>query len=116
MFFKQKTAYEIRISDWSSDVCSSDLPLRLLFLARQGPRADCRSLASRGIGADGTAASLRYETSIARTELLRDIRAGQCVAGRSQARSDRARGHLRNRDRERPDRMRHYCEIGRAHG
>src|SRR3546814_3934399 len=26
-FFKQKTAYEVRISDWSSDVCSSDLAL-----------------------------------------------------------------------------------------
>src|SRR3546814_4693179 len=26
-FFKQKTAYEMRISDWSSDVCSSDLDL-----------------------------------------------------------------------------------------
>src|SRR3546814_1359583 len=26
-FFKQKTAYEMRISDWSSDVCSSDLAL-----------------------------------------------------------------------------------------
>src|SRR3546814_7882726 len=26
-FFKQKTAYEMRISDWSSDVCSSDLTL-----------------------------------------------------------------------------------------
>src|SRR3546814_7700596 len=25
-FFKQKTAYEMRISDWSSDVCSSDRP------------------------------------------------------------------------------------------
>src|SRR3546814_5189890 len=25
-FFKQKTSYEMRISDWSSDVCSSDLP------------------------------------------------------------------------------------------
>src|SRR3546814_19820773 len=37
-FFKQKTAYEMRISDWSSDVCSSDLvsfivPV-LLMLAR----------------------------------------------------------------------------------
>src|SRR3546814_10250203 len=28
-FFKQKTAYEMRISDWSSDVCSSDLDLAL---------------------------------------------------------------------------------------
>src|SRR3546814_4500048 len=28
-FFKQKTAYEMRISDWSSDVCSSDLEISL---------------------------------------------------------------------------------------
>src|SRR3546814_6577123 len=28
-FFKQKTAYEMRISDWSSDVCSSDLQICL---------------------------------------------------------------------------------------
>src|SRR3546814_8322276 len=28
-FFKQKTAYEMRISDWSSDVCSSDLHRRV---------------------------------------------------------------------------------------
>src|SRR3546814_4441494 len=28
-FFKQKTAYEMRISDWSSDVCSSDLRRRV---------------------------------------------------------------------------------------
>src|SRR3546814_2105138 len=28
-FFKQKTAYEMRISDWSSDVCSSDLRTRV---------------------------------------------------------------------------------------
>src|SRR3546814_2555958 len=38
-FFKQKTAYEMRISDWSSDVCSSDLlaaverPGEQLFIA-----------------------------------------------------------------------------------
>src|SRR3546814_5963151 len=33
-FFKQKTAYEMRISDWSSDVCSSDLPAETCVLAR----------------------------------------------------------------------------------
>src|SRR3546814_14576563 len=33
IFFKQKTAYEMRISDWSSDVCSSDLLLRALAVA-----------------------------------------------------------------------------------
>src|SRR3546814_10692980 len=30
-FFKQKTAYEMRISDWSSDVCSSDLTSTINF-------------------------------------------------------------------------------------
>src|SRR3546814_6341952 len=30
-FFKQKTAYEMRISDWSSDVCSSDLAPENIF-------------------------------------------------------------------------------------
>src|SRR3546814_6959857 len=32
-FFKQKTAYEMRISDWSSDVCSSDLPTTRSYYA-----------------------------------------------------------------------------------
>src|SRR3546814_2906125 len=36
-FFKQKTAYEMRISDWSSDVCSSDLAAAIqLFGAYKG--------------------------------------------------------------------------------
>src|SRR3546814_8602392 len=34
-FFKQKTAYEMRISDWSSDVCSSDLAHRKITRAKQ---------------------------------------------------------------------------------
>src|SRR3546814_4277522 len=38
-FFKQKTAYEMRISDWSSDVCSSDLPSRASVRTRE-QRAD----------------------------------------------------------------------------
>src|SRR3546814_3069185 len=32
-FFKQKTAYELRISDWSSDVCSSDLTTHVVEFA-----------------------------------------------------------------------------------
>src|SRR3546814_19875113 len=35
LFFKQKTAYEMRISDWSSDVCSSDLPSKALLHASE---------------------------------------------------------------------------------
>src|SRR3546814_16330671 len=43
-FFKQKTAYEMRISDWSSDVCSSDLGLSSFSdppsAAMRSPRPD----------------------------------------------------------------------------
>src|SRR3546814_4244649 len=35
-FFKQKTAYEMRISDWSSDVCSSDLLTAVQVRSRNG--------------------------------------------------------------------------------
>src|SRR3546814_4497279 len=35
-FFKQKTAYEMRISDWSSDVCSSDLQIHLAQRVQSG--------------------------------------------------------------------------------
>src|SRR3546814_5648559 len=52
-FFKQKTAYEMRISDWSSDVCSSDL----VAGARGGERS-AEEAAGRGdagqCGAEGS--------------------------------------------------------------
>src|SRR3546814_3365548 len=38
-FFKQKTAYEMRISDWSSDVCSSDLLVISRNYVREGFRS-----------------------------------------------------------------------------
>src|SRR3546814_19117066 len=51
-FFKQKTAYEMRISDWSSDVCSSDLRARLRGeRAREGRRG---AGAEEQPGRDGT--------------------------------------------------------------
>src|SRR3546814_9831536 len=37
-FFKQKTAYEMRISDWSSDVCSSDLHVEVRSRRMPGER------------------------------------------------------------------------------
>src|SRR3546814_9967365 len=40
VFFKQKTAYELLISDWSSDVCSSDL-------SASPPRSRCRLVVER---------------------------------------------------------------------
>src|SRR3546814_8909546 len=42
-FFKQKTAYEMRISDWSSYVCSSDLAsMRMRAFVRMHESASCR--------------------------------------------------------------------------
>src|SRR3546814_15190244 len=55
-FFKQKTAYEMRISDWSSDVCSSDLSLCHLATGQQGNRANVHAapvLLSSDIAMDG---------------------------------------------------------------
>src|SRR3546814_11042727 len=45
-FFKQKTAYDMRISDWSSDVCSSDLRVTGLSLVGDG-RVFVRGLGDR---------------------------------------------------------------------
>src|SRR3546814_8523411 len=47
-FFKQKTAYEMRISDWSSDVCSSDLRRRRLLLMPAGSLAGREAAESAG--------------------------------------------------------------------
>src|SRR3546814_1628008 len=48
-FFKQKTAYELRISDWSSDVCSSDLAGSLLSRTRVGRRPSARASDDGGL-------------------------------------------------------------------
>src|SRR3546814_5676409 len=57
-FFKQKTAYEMRISDWSSDVCSSDLALghRIALMPGQHRHAAQRlELRVRELPVDGIA-------------------------------------------------------------
>src|SRR3546814_6929713 len=60
-FFKQKTAYEMRISDWSSDVCSSDLRARAgAHLRRCRGYQRCRDRRrSRGAARNGAAAMAR---------------------------------------------------------
>src|SRR3546814_16734745 len=53
-FFRQKTAYEMRISDWSSDVCSSDLRLELVgFFARLDAQAFFCGQVQQQRGSDG---------------------------------------------------------------
>src|SRR3546814_20404097 len=54
-FFKQKTAYEMRISDWSSDVCSSDLSVDSLWTRQHpaGPEGREECLFHAGAGGEG---------------------------------------------------------------
>src|SRR3546814_8752181 len=79
-FFKQKTAYEMRISDWSSDVCSSDL------VATQ---EDLLALLDANLGVaiipDGASATNGFRRiPLMRLELARTVSA-YTVAGRPRA-------------------------------
>src|SRR3546814_9010794 len=62
-FFKQKTAYEMRISDWSSDVCSSDLSARHSCcpenLGKRGDRSSTSHLSGLAAGNDSAKATAR---------------------------------------------------------
>src|SRR3546814_2326546 len=110
-FFKQKTAYELRISDWSSDVCSSDLadepvdqlrPPRRRWLGRRELCAGAQETdrdagaAVRGLSEIAAPATARYRTT-PRNNSLPDAPAGMgfskdqrmwvtslCCAGRSE--------------------------------
>src|SRR3546814_1911608 len=86
-FFKQKTAYEMRISDWSSDVCSSDLRQDAL----QGGTAADRQKARQD------AREARQETRQGNREDRRDT-----VKGDSDARKE-ARENARERRKEARD-------------
>src|SRR3546814_9612041 len=57
-FFKQKTAYEMRISDWSSDVCSSDL-------------CEACRYSDPIFGPDGTVAFLMRDGDVTRLETVK---------------------------------------------
>src|SRR3546814_9103589 len=69
-FFKQKTAYEMRISDWSSDVCSSDLSwagcltglfIRRLFAGGLPGQPEAEDGAALGIGFGPQAAVVGFD-------------------------------------------------------
>src|SRR3546814_1282453 len=95
-FFKQKTAYEMRISDWSSDVCSSDLRhLQRPLARRPRPRP-------RGRGVPGARAPRRG----ARDRGARGLQPLQGVRGKLTGRCGEA---------ARADRDRTEPQIGRAH-
>src|SRR3546814_10200058 len=81
-FFKQKTAYEMRISDWSSDVCSSDLhridrhPTMSRHPVTPMHEADLRShFAQLGAGRVG---SVDYRTCAAGHQAIQEIGRASC--------------------------------------
>src|SRR3546814_19031876 len=89
-FFKQKTAYEMRISDWSSDVCSSDLEVERCALRE---RTECKRHliyidAYRWTGAQGVIIEANAAQSVERRTVLTfgkgetrsDLRQIACIA------------------------------------
>src|SRR3546814_5592731 len=96
-FFKQKTAYEMRISDWSSDVCSSDLLAEIVGRARSEDIVAELRLAHRG---HELAQDHRFEG------FGRLAQAAVAAAGQRRC---RGRGHAGGGD----GRRRHH-KIGRA--
>src|SRR3546814_3301902 len=82
-FFKQKTAYEMRISDWSSDVCSSDLDARAA--GDVAVLADLRAGADGGPGVDHRArADVRADVEERRHQ--HHVLADEAAAARDHAR------------------------------
>src|SRR3546814_1543297 len=60
-FFKQKTAYEMRISDWSSDVCSSDLSKGAVLLREVRGRTVLRQAQDKRKNGRGISISLPFD-------------------------------------------------------
>src|SRR3546814_5994664 len=92
-FVKQKTAYEMRISDWSSDVCSSDLTLDPVAGSDADVIADPRMRCARpGEEAlqEGTPADARTVRSEGFEILRKAARAQSVVADRHRRRSNAA--------------------------
>src|SRR3546814_11307223 len=69
-YFKQKTAYEMRISDWSSDVCSSDLAIAYMLANSSMGRTDATAEVERYIAYPGQA--LSYKVGQITIRRLRD--------------------------------------------
>src|SRR3546814_2365577 len=67
-FFKQKTAYEMRISDWSSDVCSSDLTTELGYMAKLKPEFDKRNVKIIGLSVDPVDQHSKWARDIEETQ------------------------------------------------
>src|SRR3546814_14613203 len=100
-FLKQKTAYEMRISDWSSDVCSSDLGggrQKMSIASHTLPvRQRCRHQKDSQSSSDGACRRLAAGAGLARSE---ERRVGkECV---STCRSRWSPYHSKKKERSKP--------------
>src|SRR3546814_16633348 len=126
-FFKQKTAYEMRISDWSSDVCSSDLAVTEEQARLAGPRlAHAPDQRGHALHIEGEAGHIAHRA--VRLAMAHMVDGIDGVARRGQPRRDRTvsagvlgialgEQHHRLRVAGRPpagDREGRALEIGRA--
>src|SRR3546814_5258180 len=95
-FFKQKTAYEMRISDWSSDVCSSDLRDRRVEFVRHTTAdvvgLECRQARYRSLHRARCALAFRHRRTAVGMSLHRGAHA-IALPGASRERSDRSEQH-----------------------
>src|SRR3546814_5252480 len=92
-FFKQKTAYELRISDWSSDVCSSDLVQRQPLLLLPGC---ARSGGARVIGRPATGRNDGHELPCGAIGPASARHAGLCLEADQKARSEEHTSELQS--------------------
>src|SRR3546814_7117740 len=109
--FKQKTAYEMRISDWSSDVCSSDLQGAGRRRARQADRDSVAGRRPRHAGL------FRYRIALQlhRPALHRDRRPGRsAVAGRAKRDRRIVGAHPRVRSEEHTSELQSLMRISYA--
>src|SRR3546814_1748229 len=91
-FFKQKTAYELRISDWSSDVCSADLA------SDQVGKLAGQAIAGMDGVADVRPVEARDDQAVTRdAELDEDVVAGVMVCGGGQREAGNVRKFVQQR-------------------
>src|SRR3546814_14103385 len=106
-FFKQKTAYDMRISDWSSDVCSSDLDLdpghirRLALIRRHTQRRVALEMFDRA------EILARGELNVARCHIV-------LAVDPSRPRARIAAGEMHPRSDRSGDRVQHIAALTRA--
>src|SRR3546814_3104234 len=103
-FFKQKTAYEMRISDWSSDVCSSDLA------KHQSQPNELPSITSTPAAASSSRSASDAAKSLAARASLRRIR----VASMSSSVIVAALGWTRRRSEEHTSELQSLMRISYA--